>query len=75
MKKLNCIGDYCPIPILKMEMMLEKLQEQDSFVLLTDHSCVIEAAHEFLRARKIRYHIREDDTGIWEIYITKKPPW
>lgn len=72
MKKLNCMGDYCPIPLLRLQEEMKTFQPSDQLVLVTDHSCVVESIHEYLSSRKFIYHTDEIINGVWEITIMKQ---
>jgi len=71
MNKIDCFGDICPIPILKMQHELELLQPGESFEMVVDHSCVIESIQDSLKKTNIYYEIEEVMNGVWEIIITK----
>ncbi|MDW7662014.1 MAG: sulfurtransferase TusA family protein [Bacillota bacterium] len=71
MNKIDCFGDICPIPILKMQHELEILKPGESFEMVVDHSCVIESIQDSLKKTNIKYEIEEVMNGVWEIIITK----
>ena len=71
MNKIDCFGDICPIPILKMQHELELLQPGESFEMVVDHSCVIESIQDSLKKTNIYFEIEEVMNGVWEIIITK----
>lgn len=69
MKSIDCLGDMCPIPVLKSKKELAKMKSGDVLKIVTDHSCVLESVtHQFKKC-----HIRHEEVinGVWEIYITK----
>jgi TusA-related sulfurtransferase len=72
MNKLNCFGDFCPVPLLKAQREVKELQIGESFMLVTDHSCVVESIHEYFGLRHYGILIDEVLNGVWEITITKK---
>jgi tRNA 2-thiouridine synthesizing protein A len=69
--RIDCLGDMCPLPIVKARREMKKLGAGDSILLVTDHSCVARSLTEKLS--KVNYHVAEDEVmnGIWEITITK----
>ena len=73
MKKLDCFGDMCPIPLLKMKKELANSKAGDTFQMVVDHSCVIESIRESLSKSNASYEIEEVMNGVWEITITKTP--
>jgi TusA-related sulfurtransferase len=71
MKKLDCFGDICPIPLLKMNREIETLKPGESFQMVVDHSCVIESIRESLAKSNIEFKIDEVLNGVWEITLKK----
>lgn len=71
MIKIDCFGDICPIPLLKMQHEIKMLSPGESFEMVVDHSCVIESIQEALKKTNIQYEIDEVMNGVWEIIITK----
>ena len=71
-KKLDCFGDICPIPILKIEHMLADIKAGESFMVVVDHSCTIEAIRNKYSNKKHEISIDEVMNGVWEIVITKR---
>ena len=66
---IDCLGDMCPIPVLKAQKEFKKLASGDTIKIITDHSCVLESV-----ASKFKKHqITSDEVivGVWEILITK----
>lgn len=71
-KVIDCFGDICPVPIIKIEQELKIMKPGESFILVTDHSCTIEAIREKYRTRKVDIRIEEVMNGVWEVYIAKR---
>lgn len=71
MIKINCFGDICPIPLIKLQSQLKKLSDGDSFMLVVDHSCVVESIHDYYDHSKHSIVLDEVINGVWEITITK----
>lgn len=71
MKKIDCFGDFCPVPLLKARNEVEHLSNGDSFMLVTDHSCVVESIGDHFNSSKFVLDIDEVINGVWEITITK----
>ncbi len=72
MKVIDCFGDICPIPILKSEKALKTLGPGECFMLVTDHSCVVQSIEEKFKKSPIDIHIEEVMNGVWEIIFTKR---
>ena len=71
MKSIDCFGDICPVPLLKMQNQLDLIASGDSFMMVVDHSCVIESMKEYLKKSQFSYEVDEVMNGVWEITITK----
>lgn len=71
MQKINCFGDFCPIPLLKAKKIADTLNSNESFVLVTDHSCVLESINDYFTDKSYSLKVLEAINGVWEITITK----
>ncbi len=71
-KKMDCFGEICPIPILKIEQELKKMQLGDELMLVTDHSCTIENIREVYTKKGMLMNIDEVINGVWEVIIVKR---
>lgn len=66
---IDCLGDMCPLPVLKAQKELKKIKSGDTIKIVTDHSCVLESVTSKFK----KHQIRADEVivGVWEIFITK----
>lgn len=71
MKKIDCFGDFCPIPLLKAKDACSSMPIGDSFMLVTDHSCTAESLIEYFEPRLFHVVVDEVINGVWEITITR----
>ena len=71
MKKINCFGDICPIPLLKLQNSLKPLNSGESVLLVVDHSCVVESISDYYIHSKYSVVMDEVINGVWEITVTK----
>lgn len=71
MIKIDCLGDYCPIPILKIKEHLKNIPEGEAFMVVTDHSCVFQSIQEYCEKTKLKINVDEVINGVWEITIVK----
>ncbi|WP_105616797.1 sulfurtransferase TusA family protein [Vallitalea okinawensis] len=71
MKKIDCLGDFCPIPVIKAKDAFKKLSPNESFMIITDHSCVVESLSA--QFSKFNCIIETDEVinGVWEITVTR----
>lgn len=71
MKKVNCLGDICPIPVIKTKKELQNIGSGESIMVVTDHSCSFEALIDLLENYEVEIESDEVINGVWEITITK----
>ncbi len=71
MFKVDCLGDFCPIPLLKAQEASGSLNLGDSFMLVTDHSCTEEALRELFENSAFQVDSDEVINGVWELTITR----
>jgi TusA-related sulfurtransferase len=71
MNTIDCLGDMCPIPVLKIKKELKKSKSKDSIKVITDHSCVAESIKTHFTRKDIHLEFDEVMNGIWEIILTK----
>lgn len=71
MEKINCFGDFCPIPLLKAKNEISKLAVNEAFMLVTDHSCVVESLNDYFNKKSYELFVDEVINGVWEITIKK----
>ncbi|NLW40799.1 MAG: sulfurtransferase TusA family protein [Tissierellia bacterium] len=69
MKTVDCLGDMCPIPIIKTRKALKGVDSGETIKIVTDHSCVLEAIKNNFKKHKVTH--KEVINGVWEIFITK----
>jgi TusA-related sulfurtransferase len=68
---IDCFGDMCPLPILKIEKRLGEIEPGDEFLLVTDHSCTVESIKQKYSKRNVQFRIEEVLNGVWEVYMKK----
>lgn len=70
MVMLDCLGDMCPVPAMRLQKQLQEARPGDSIQLVTDHSCVPRSIGEYCAARGLLCQAAEAIPGVWEITIT-----
>lgn len=68
---LDCMGEACPIPMIKAEKEMEKMDIGDIIVVQIDHSCAVKNVPEWARNKGHNVEIDDVDDGEWEIIIEK----
>jgi len=71
MKELNCLGDMCPVPIMKL-MQIKNIAPGETIKLITDHSCSTESIKEYCKKYGYQITIEEPISGVWEIFISNQ---
>ena len=68
---LDCMGEACPLPLMKTEKQMEKMEVGDVVIVQIDHSCAMKNVPEWARNQGYNVEIDEVDDGEWEIIIEK----
>ncbi|MEA3422734.1 MAG: sulfurtransferase TusA family protein [Bacillota bacterium] len=68
---LDCLGEACPIPIVKSEKAIVDLNVGDLLIVQIDHSCAMKNLPEWARAQGFNVEIEEIEDGEWEVFIEK----
>ena len=69
--ELDCLGEACPVPLIKAEKELEKLNVGDVLIVQIDHSCAMKNVPEWARKQGHNVELDEVDDGEWEVVIEK----
>lgn len=72
MKKLDCLGDICPVPSLKALEQLQRLQPGETVKIVVDHSCAVTNIREAVTKLAAGFTVEEVANGIWEITLSRK---
>lgn len=68
---LDCMGEACPIPLMKTEKKLAGLAVGDVLIVSIDHSCAMKNVPEWARTQGHNVEIEEVGDGEWEVVIEK----
>jgi TusA-related sulfurtransferase len=68
---LDCLGEACPVPLVKAQKALEDLDVGDVLIVQIDHSCAMKNVPEWAREAGHNVEIEEVDDGEWEVVIEK----
>ncbi|MGM0378798.1 MAG: sulfurtransferase TusA family protein [Bacillota bacterium] len=69
--ELDCYGEACPVPLVKAEKQIDKLDKGDILIVLLDHSCAMKNVPEWARNQGHNVEVVEIDDGEWEVFIEK----
>ena len=70
-KVLDCLGEACPVPLIRTQRALAALAVGDVLVVQVDHSCAMKNVPEWAEKAGHNFEIEEVDDGRWEIVIEK----
>ena len=70
--KLDCMGDLCPIPLMKTKKKVQSMNVGDTLVVSIDHSCAAKNIPEWSRKLGNRTEVKKTRDGEWEITIKKE---
>ncbi|MCF4114176.1 MULTISPECIES: sulfurtransferase TusA family protein [Dethiosulfovibrio] len=71
MKKIDCLGDFCPIPGMKAKVAMEKMRPGESVLLVSDHSCAPLNVKDIADEMGCSIELEEVVPGVFEITISK----
>lgn len=69
--RLDCLGEACPIPLIKTEKKMETMAVSDVLTVMIDHSCAMKNVPEWARKQGHNVDIEEVGDGEWEVIIEK----
>ncbi len=69
--ELDCLGEACPVPLIKTQKAMEGLDVGDVLIVKIDHSCAMKNVPEWARKEGHNVEIEEVDDGEWECVIEK----
>ena len=69
--ELDCLGEACPVPLVKAQKALDKMAIGDVLVVQIDHSCAMKNVPEWARTDGHNVEIEEVEDGEWEVIIEK----
>ncbi|RAK08624.1 TusA-related sulfurtransferase [Halanaerobium saccharolyticum] len=68
---IDCIGDPCPLPLIKTERRLRKLNSGEQICLQIDHNCALNIIPEWARKKGFQVKVEKTPYLEWNIYIKK----
>lgn len=69
--ELDCMGEACPIPLVKSQKKIEGLAIGDILIVHIDHSCAMKNLPEWAREAGHNVEIEEIADGEWDVVIEK----
>lgn len=69
--ELDCLGEACPVPLMKTEKKMGTLAAGDVLVVHIDHSCAMKNVPEWARKQGYNVEVEEVNDGEWDVIIEK----
>ncbi len=70
-RTLDCLGEACPVPLVKTQKEMESMAVGDVLIVSIDHSCAMKNIPDWARSAGHQVEIEEVGEGEWEIVIQK----
>ncbi|MEY8355653.1 sulfurtransferase TusA family protein [Lachnospiraceae bacterium 54-53] len=70
MIKMDCLGEICPVPVMKLQGVADSIRRGEEYMVVTDHNCTVSNLEAFCRARNFAYKTEEVINGVWEITVS-----
>ena len=68
---LDCIGEACPVPLIKAQQELATMQTGDRLTINVDHTCAIKNIPDWCGKLGYPTELKETGEGEWDIIIKK----
>lgn len=69
--RLDCLGESCPIPLIKTEKKFTSLKRGDVLIVEVDHNCAIRNIPEWAEKKGCGCQVKEVAAGQWDIILEK----
>jgi TusA-related sulfurtransferase len=70
-RTLDCLGEACPVPLVKAQKEMQKMAVGDVLIINIDHSCAMKNIPDWAREAGHNVEIDEVGEGEWDIIIEK----
>lgn len=68
---LDCMGEACPVPLVKAQNKMKELAAGDVMIVQIDHSCAMKNLPDWARGEGHNVEVEEVADGEWEVIIEK----
>lgn len=68
---LDCLGEACPVPLVKTQNELATMAPGDVLVVGIDHTCAMKNVPDWAHSQGYNVDIEEVGEGEWEVVIEK----
>lgn len=70
MKKIDCMGDVCPVPVIKLKKELPAIRAGETIAIVTDHSCSGREVVQYCAQMGLRCTEKELMNGVWAYEVS-----
>jgi tRNA 2-thiouridine synthesizing protein A len=71
-KVLDCVGLYCPVPIIKTKAKIETMQAGEVLEVSADDPGILNDMPAWAKTTGNEYLGSKEDEGIYKVYVRKK---
>ncbi|MDR3302174.1 MAG: sulfurtransferase TusA family protein [Spirochaetaceae bacterium] len=68
---LDCIGEACPVPLIKAKQELAGMHSGDVLTINVDHTCAIKNIPDYMSGLGYPAELKETGEGEWDIVVKK----
>ncbi len=68
---LDCMGEACPVPLIKAQKKIDELAVGDVLIIQIDHSCAMKNLPDWARDNGHNVEVEEVSDGEWEVIVEK----
>jgi TusA-related sulfurtransferase len=69
--EIMCMGEICPLPLLKAKKKYEEMKEGEILKVVVDHRCTLDNLETYFSKLNCSMEVKEVLKGVWEVYIKK----
>lgn len=69
--ELDCLGEVCPVPLIKTQKKIASMASGDVLAVHIDHSCAMKNIPDWARKEGYNVEVEEIDDGEWDVIIEK----
>lgn len=66
---VDCLGEVCPVPVIRARLALKRASLGDVILVETDHSCAMKSVPEVLCSLGYNPEVYEVAPGVWRIRV------
>jgi TusA-related sulfurtransferase len=70
-KFLDCLGEACPVPLMKAQNELASMAAGDVLTINVDYACAMKNVPTWAREQGYNVEVKEIDEDEWDVVIEK----